>query len=296
MFKRRRWIILLTLAVGPFLGVVVGGWIAYTSPKLYESGALVQPLPIGQTRGLAVEALSSEAGSRFIASELEIVRCQKVLDIVIDMKELDKKWGADRELVRTRLDRAIFTSNIEGTDLIEICVRTPSPKESREIADALVQAYTARRRGLASLRLDRQLIALRDSVLFQEDVVEEKRKVVLLMIKKGSSSVAAWDAEATSEDGAAAIARHLREDAEAELHAARSLHENLRLKLVDQEINVRSSVDSVIVHSDPVEAMSPAYPQVKRLLWWGMIAGAMLAVLLAVFEVIFFCSQRHRTS
>lgn len=182
MFKRFWWVFLVTLVLGPFLGLFIGGITAYVAPKRYESTVVLQVRPVST---LGDPASPSATPSTFFATEFEVIRSQATLDRVIDQLDLANRWGMPRVEALENLRRSIEAKNIEGTDLIEIRVRTASPNDSKIIAKTVSEAYRGRRREIESSRSDRALEELRNAVREQEDRVEEKRKVLTQLIRSG---------------------------------------------------------------------------------------------------------------
>lgn len=182
VIKNRYGLILLTFLL-VFMTALV---ITYVTPKKYQSSATLQVRP----KVAAVEVLpgvvsnsSSGMTASFFPTEFEVIKSQKTLDLVIDDLNLTNHWGKDREEVRATLRGIIDAQNIRGTDLIEVRVRAGSASDARMIAERVSTAYRMRRTELENKRSERALVELRDAVLAQEDLVEEKRKVLTQLIR-----------------------------------------------------------------------------------------------------------------
>lgn len=283
MFKRFWWLFPVCLITGPLLGLLVGGVIAYITPKQYESSATIQ---VRQTDGAVMAQLGQlthPSPSTFIATELEVIRAQTTLDIAIDQLDLTSAWGMDRAQVTEQLRQAITASNVEGTDLIDIRVRAFSPQDAREIAEAVSEAYRTRRQELASRRTDAAMAELREAIFSQEDLVEEKRKILLQV-----TQAKAAEFQDEEQEEAVAHADYAVDEAKSELKAAQALLEQLKVKRVSEEVQAKLTGDSVIVHANPVEPMTPTAPNVMLLLSFGAAGGLLLGILVPFLLIPLF--------
>ena len=182
VIKNRYGIILLTFLL-VFMTALV---ITYVTPKKYQSTATMQVRPRVASVEVLPGVVSGSAGGMtqsFFPTEFEVIKSQKTLDLVIDDLNLTNHWGKDRETVRRTLRGIIDAQNIRGTDLIEVRVRAGSASDARMIAERVSTAYRMRRTELENQRSDQALVELRDAVLAQEDLVEEKRKVLTQLIR-----------------------------------------------------------------------------------------------------------------
>ncbi|MBK1828558.1 GumC family protein [Haloferula rosea] len=182
VIKNRYGIILLTFLL-VFMTALV---ITYVTPKKYQSTATMQVRPRVASVEVLPGVVSGSAGGMtqsFFPTEFEVIKSQKTLDLVIDDLNLTNHWGKDRETVRRTLRGIIDAQNIRGTDLIEVRVRAGSASDARMIAERVATAYRMRRTELENQRSDQALVELRDAVLAQEDLVEEKRKVLTQLIR-----------------------------------------------------------------------------------------------------------------
>ncbi len=118
------------------------------------------------------------------------------------------------------------------------------------------------------------VVALRETLRAQLELVKEQAE--RLRIRKEEE-----------EDRAVTpgIARYTFDDAKAEFEAAQSLLEQLKVKLISEEMQRRISEDPVVVHAQPAEAMRPASPNVPLHLLLGA-AGGLLLGLIAPFAII----------
>lgn len=122
---RRRWIAILLLTV---LGLVGGTAAAFLTTPMYEATARI----FVSTRGTsnAVEALQgSSYTQQRIQSYVDVVSSPAVLDPVID--ELGLNISAEE------LSREVTAAPLTDTVLMDITVRSGSPKNASEIANAV---------------------------------------------------------------------------------------------------------------------------------------------------------------
>lgn len=168
MFSRFSWILALALVVGPILGLLTTGILSYISPKLYESTAVLQ-----------VTSNSPNGQASFFPTEFEVIRAEKTLDLTIAKLDLDNHWGVSTPDARTKLRKMIHTTNIRGTDLIEIRVQSTNAEDAVRITNSISDSYRARRVELENTLAAKAVEKRRAEVREQENVVEEKRKTLI---------------------------------------------------------------------------------------------------------------------
>ncbi|MGE9271419.1 MAG: GumC family protein [Verrucomicrobiales bacterium] len=263
--KNRYGIILLTFLL-VFMTALV---ITYVTPKKYESTAVLQVRP----RGASVEVLpgvvsQTSAGmtQAFFPTEFEVIRSQKTLDLVIDGLNLTNHWQMEAEEVREQLRGMIDAQNIRGTDLIEVRVRAGNPTDAKMIADHVSEAYRMRRTELENQRSDEALIELKDAVLAQEDLVEEKRKVLTQLIRNEgviytpSGGGAGITGGYSVEEGARDAKRRFA-DLEAERIKLKSQIETLLRYDGDQLMTYASGLN---LPENIIKSLHPQYLEAKR--------------------------------
>lgn len=180
---RNRYGIILLAFLLVFMTALV---ITYVMPKRYESTAVLQvrpSVPSLEVMPGVVSRPSAGVTQSFLQTEFEVITSQKTLDIVIDELDLTNHWNMDREKVRQSLSGMIDAQNIRGTDLIQIEVRASNPQDARMVAERVSKAYRIRRAELENKRSDQALAELRDAVIAQEDLVEEKRQSLTTLIR-----------------------------------------------------------------------------------------------------------------
>lgn len=182
VLKNRYGVILLTFLL-VFLTAAV---ITYVMPKKFESAALVEVKPI-----VDVDPTFSRTGGtgpvmtrQFMNTQFEIIVAPATLELAIDKKQLETRWGQDRKTVLKTLRGIVKTSQRRGTDLIQISVRHRDKEDAQAVAEAVYQAYELRRNDLErSLRQD-QLKAIHVELQNKSDRVSEMRKRLMDIAEK----------------------------------------------------------------------------------------------------------------
>lgn len=115
---------------------------------------------------------------QFFGTEFEKIKSRNSLEKVVENLDLTRRWGVDKETALKRLKSNVETQNIRGTDLISIQVRDASPKDARDIAEEVANAYKEYRSGIERRESEQALAKLRKAVQDQEEKVEERRKTL----------------------------------------------------------------------------------------------------------------------
>ncbi|BDS06709.1 hypothetical protein NT6N_17490 [Oceaniferula spumae] len=182
VLKNRYGVILLTFLL-VFLTAAV---ITYVMPKKYESSALVEVKPIVDVD----PTLSRSSGTgavmtqQFMNTQFEIIVAPATLELAIDKKQLETRWGEDRKTVLKILRSIVRTSQRRGTDLIEISVRHRDREDAKAVAEAVYQAYEVRRNDLELGLRKNQLKAIQVELQNKSDRVAEMRKRLMDIAEK----------------------------------------------------------------------------------------------------------------
>ena len=251
-------------------GFMVAAVVTYVMPKKYESYATIEIRPWAQGGNGAVQA--GGMTGMFFSTEFEKIKSRNSLSKVIDSLDLVNKWGTDRETALRILKGIVRTENIRGTDLIQIRVRHTNKEDARNIAAEVAGAYKEYRRELIAESMEKGLSELRKAVREQEDRVEERRKILTVISRNGSKTYGGTEPVDMQGFGAA------KRDFETEV----SLLEQLKLKLITEEISQGTSGETVVVHDDPVITNSPISPNVTLNLVAGAFGGVLISPFLAL--------------
>ena len=201
------WLVLLLVLplICGGIGFLAGAVIAYVSPKKYESRALVQVSPERisvDSRGLPELASQQGASFQFLATEVAVITSRATLERVVERLDLAARWNLPPDQVVDLLTGLVTVERIPDTDLLTIRVRHTNAQDARDLAEAVAEAYAARRTERETDRAEQALQALDEELRKQEDVVEEKRKVLDIIVQGGGMT---W--EGASEGPGAATSR-----------------------------------------------------------------------------------------
>lgn len=267
MQKRKWWIVPVMTGVGTVLGLIGAMVVSYVMPKLYESTAVLQirrSVPSVEVLPGTVTRNPAETDAPFFSTEFEGITSQKTLDKVIDDLDLTNRWNMDRRQARGQLEGMIYARNIRGTDLIEINVRATNPSDAKAIAAAVSEAYRAWRTEKENELEDRALEELREAVVAQEEVVEEKRKALILLIRTENARESARSYSGLEEEGIkleSQIQTLLRYDGERLMRYAAGLNlpENVIRTLYPRYLEAKRELDAL-----QVGGLDANHPKVKR--------------------------------
>ncbi len=120
--------------------------------------------------------------------------------------------------------------------------------------------------------LEEGVVALRETLRAQLELVKEQAERLKMKAEKEEDEAVTYG-----------IARHSFDDAKADFETAQELLEQLKIKLISEEMQRRISEDPVVVHADPVESQSPVSPNVKLNLALGAVVGLVFGVGIAFF-------------
>ncbi|MBK1831599.1 polysaccharide biosynthesis tyrosine autokinase [Verrucomicrobiaceae bacterium R5-34] len=182
VLKNRYGVILLTFLL-VFLTAAV---ITYVMPKKYESSALVEVKPINDVSPTMMQTAGTGPvmTRQFMNTQFEIIVAPSTLELAIDKKQLETRWGQDRKTVLNTLRGIVQTNQRRGTDLIEISVRHRKKEDAQAVAEAVYQAYEQRRNDLEMGIRREQLKAIQVELQNKSDRVAEMRKRLMDIAEK----------------------------------------------------------------------------------------------------------------
>ena len=281
MFKRYWWILLVMAPVGMMAGFLVSAVVTYVMPKMYESQATIEIKPrMREGLGEAIPARSGGMSATIFATEFEKIKSRNSLSKVVESLDLTSRWGLDQESALQVLKGIVQTQNIRGTDLVEIRVRHTNKEDARDIAAEVARAYGDYRKELESRSLEAGISELRRVVREQEDKVEEKRKILAnIASNKGVG------------EGSDPADRQDYIDATRDLESELSLLEQMKLKLIAEEIKQGISGETIVIHDDPVIEHSPISPNVTLNLVAGAVGGLLISPFFAL-PLMWWMSRR----
>lgn len=213
---------------------------------------------------------------QFFATEFEVIRAQKTLEMVVQRLGLTTRWNMSDEDAIAILRGIVDAQNIRGTDLIQISVKHTNPEDARDIAKEVYEAYKKRREDSERKVVESSLKMLEMEIYDQSDVVEEKRKQMDNLLKRDSNNP---ETEIT------------RQEAQSEYDAQQKMLDRMKEKLAMDRLNAK--VQNLIeMHEEPLVAQFPSSPNVTLNLLLGAAAGLFLGLLLALI-VRLFVGRRH---
>jgi uncharacterized protein involved in exopolysaccharide biosynthesis len=203
---------------------------------------------------------------------------------VVESLDLTTRWALEHESAIQVLKGIVQTQNIRGTDLIQIRVRHTNKVDARDIAAEVARAYRDYRKEIESKSLEAGISALKGAVRDQEDKVEERRKILAnIASNKGVG------------EGSDPADRQDYIDATRDLETELSLLEQMKLKLITEEIHQGISGETIVIHDDPVIAHSPISPNVTLNLVAGAVGGLLISPFLAL-PLMWWMSRRKVTA
>lgn len=165
----------LTLLAIP-LGLLIAATMAYVMPRKYESRAVVQVNPSLRSKGVLGEDgfFQSELTPQFFATQFEIIRSTKTLEMVAKKLNLANRWNTSEQDAIMQLSAIVEAQNIRGTDLITITVKHSGSEDARDIAREVYEVFKARRLQENEEMANKYLGELEKALLNQSDIVEKK--------------------------------------------------------------------------------------------------------------------------
>ena len=114
-----------------------------------------------------------------------MITSRATLERVVERLDLAARWNLPPDHVVDLLTGLVTGERIPDTDLLTIRVRHTNAQDARDLAEAVAEAYAARRTERETDRAEQALQALDEELRKQEDVVEEKRKVLDIIVQGG---------------------------------------------------------------------------------------------------------------
>ncbi len=196
VIRNRYTVILLTF----FLVIMTAAVIAYLRPPEYLGRVQIQvqrearDLEVFRETG-SVGNLGSESlpYMTFMQTQFEIIQSRETLKEVINNGkdslgqplDLLAKWGLTSEEDAFRiLKKKVETQDVRGTDLIDIEVYDTDAQLAADIANALANAYQARRQNEEKQRADSALEKLDTQIMAQMTRLEKARDMMINLMEE----------------------------------------------------------------------------------------------------------------
>ena len=277
--------------IGGFIFSMVTGVVAYITPQLFESEALIEITP-----GSISLTGDQEVTDRTIATACGVLTSNNILEQIVRNLELVKHWNLDANSCITKLKAISTVEAIEDSNLISIRVRYVDKVDARDIAEETVDSYSQYMKDVLNRQVEQKLRELNKSVREQEDKVEERRKVLSTIAKMKSIGlrlnsegalvpyqITKGDEKPSPEEEFNA-GMGLRDylDARKEFEMDRDLLETLKLEQLNEAILHKRHLSLLRVHTQPEVAETPCAPDVTALISTGTSRGALIGLLLAI--------------
>ncbi|QTN31393.1 hypothetical protein HZ994_03300 [Akkermansiaceae bacterium] len=276
MFKRYWWVLFAIAPVGMMAGFLVAAVVTYVMPKKYESSLTMEIKPASRS---VMDAGIQAPAQNYLATEFNKIKSRNSLMGVVDSLDLVNKWGLDRESALQILRQIVRTENIRGTDLFTIHVRHTNREDARDIAAEVARAYGDYRMELESKSVGKMVNELKKAVREQEDKVEERRKVLETIARTMGASEP--------------LDKQDYVDAKRDYETDLALLEQLKLRLITEEITRNSESQAIVIHDEPVIAEAPVSPNVTLNLVLGLAGGLLLSPFLSL-PLMFLMNRRSR--
>lgn len=133
LFRRWWWVFLITVLMGPFLGIAGYVFVGALMPRIYESTTIIQ-----------VRSTDREFDSQapFQKHFDQITSTESLKQTSLELA-LPERWAVSTSTTVERLRESIHLQNRSGTDLIEIRVRSNPGYLSAKIANKLASIHAS---------------------------------------------------------------------------------------------------------------------------------------------------------
>jgi hypothetical protein len=170
MFTRRRWVFLRMAVLCAGIGLMVAGGISYRLPRIYESTAVLE-IPQSPRHNILMEGL------------IENLLSRNVLARSIERLGWSTTGGLEHEEALARLHPMLTVDpNGKGNE-ITLRVRHSDPKQSCDIAWAVIRSYGESRTEAERRDTERRLAELKTAMEKQEKVIAEAREKLVEAIR-----------------------------------------------------------------------------------------------------------------
>ncbi len=161
------------------LVMVTTGIYVYLAPRIYIARVTMEVKPDEARVHIFSDApMQGSSDPSFAPTQFEILKTTEILYPVIDQIKLQERWGYNgvpllREWTLGKLKRIMNVSEVRGTNLLEIAVKSPDPAEAAEIANTIAMVYKERRVADQDESVSRGLGQLKEEVDKQREKVQD---------------------------------------------------------------------------------------------------------------------------
>lgn len=283
MFRRYWWVFLAMAVMGPLVGFAVAAAVSYVMPRKYESVAIVQTsggsVPMVAEGG--AEPMNSMP-SRFLATEMEVIKAEKTLEMAVDRLDLPTRWMIDKRSAVEIVRKSVRLNQVRGTELIEIRVRHTNAEDACDIARQVAIAYRDRRAEIEQQRAGDALAEANKMLAEQKERVDVRQKALYeLLDRLGVDDDDGEDGGAGPDSSGDPGLRQLYLAAQEEHEAEQLQYEKMRVEMRSERIQLSLPRNPVMIHQEPSPGRVPVSPNVTLNLVLGTVAGVPAGLLLA---------------
>jgi uncharacterized protein involved in exopolysaccharide biosynthesis len=187
----------LFILTGALTCLVLSGCQSNNTNKIYTATALIQIEPFTFFTQIGSQ-FSPYTDQSIFQPDLDMMQASDTLLPIIKELNLDKKWAKQFKSNQNALSPAealghihkILTINFKReTSTVSITAQSEEPQEAADIANAVVDHYKTMRDTDQAQRLRRGIDVLRNEIINQQKIVDEKKTVVeRLRVSNNTSS------------------------------------------------------------------------------------------------------------
>jgi len=255
------WMVVILIGL-PVTGILVASVYTYTMPKLYESKATVELVP----SGLDVEAWGVE---QYIQTEIEVMRSDETLRTVVEMIQLDVRWGLPVSDTVAQLRQLLGIQRVEaGGRMVEVTCRYRMKEDAQAVCEAVYKAYRKRKFELRLTRLKEVSGGLKGEIHLLENRLDEL-KLELSHADGSYQGDLLWSGEKRS-------VKVVSKDYDAALEKKKEL--DAEMTTVRRAFG--SYIESLIVHEVPQISHYPVSPNIPLNQAIGLALGSLIALVI----------------
>ena len=179
---KNRWLEISLTFVVCFVSAAV---LTYLMPPRYTSTACIEikapssELTIFNDGGNTFQQIGASMPTNF-----EIIRSPETLKIAAQQLNLPALWAMDENTAVNILRQIVQAEPRKGTELVDISVTYKDPLEAKKLAEAVTEAYRARRESEDNAVIDKALKKIDEEIQKQADEVERKRLLINSFVKE----------------------------------------------------------------------------------------------------------------
>lgn len=288
------WCLFLIMPLGALLGYMGGGVYVFTKPRNFMSETILEI-----KTGDASTPSAPVDPQRRLTTEVALIKSQANLEAVARSLDLSKRWGLDSQTTLQKLESAIETSEIPGTDLVKMTVWHPDKNDAVEIAHSLAEVLRSRRENEQKEALTESIRELNEAVRVQEELVREKRERLMSLAREKqidpfAERTQTTDAQNLEQAIQQSLDRQDVMDVKRELETEEQLHQQLKMKRIEQTVMAKIPTDSIEIHQSATVSPTAVVRKDPRLLVKGAAVGTLLSLPLGLLLLLVRSRKPYR--